>query len=413
MTAPDPPPYRPNAAQFWPESRKRAAHRLLYLGMLVFGMGQTMLMALLPAAGRQIGLNETEIGSVVTASAVCAFLSAPLWGRRSDRWGRKRVILIGHGAYAVTTTLFALGMELGLSGALMGWAAYFALVIPRILFGIFAMAIHPGSGAYIADSSTPAERTNASAMLGAAMNIGTILGPAVGALIAVYDLVAPLFLAAAISVGVTVTLAMRLPETERLPAAQVSGRLSVRDPRILPFVILAFTVFLTAATTNQTAGFFIQDRLLLETRAAAQMVGISLAASAAASILAQIFIVRRLRLSPMMLIRIGMPVALAAQVVLILGTNAYVLIAGYALFGGAMGMMTPGVMSGASLAVRPEEQGRLAGLIGAMPPLGFAVGPMLGAMLYQAVPLLVFGFNVALLAALSLYVFRLQPHRPA
>jgi hypothetical protein len=48
-----------------------------------------------------------------------------------------------------------------------------------------------------------------------------------------------------------------------------------------------------------------------------------------------------------------------------------------------------------------------------MPPLGFAVGPMLGAMLYQAVPLLVFGFNVALLAALSLYVFRLQPHRPA
>jgi len=413
VSSPEPAPYRPNAAQSWPDAQKRAAHRLLYLGMVVFGMGQTMLMALLPSAGRQIGLSEIEIGSVVTASAICAFLSAPMWGRRSDRWGRKRVILIGHASYAFTTSLFAIGLELGLNGILLGWAAYAALVIPRILFGILSMAIHPGSSAYIADSSTTAERTNASAMLGAAMNIGTILGPAVGALIAVYDLVAPLFLAAAISAGVSVFIALKLPETERLPAAQVSGRLKVGDPRITPYVILAFAVFLVAATTNQTAGFFIQDRLVLETAAAAQMVGISLAASAAASILAQIFIVRRLRLPPMRLIRIGLPLALAAQVLLVVAGSPSLLIAGYAVFGAALGMLTPGVMSGASLAVRPEEQGRLAGLIGAMPPLGFAVGPMLGAVLYQALPLLVFLVNVLLLAGLAIYVFRLKPHRPA
>lgn len=406
------PSHRPNAAQSWPTAQKRAAHRLLYLGMVVFGMGQTMLFAILPAGGRALGLNETQIGSVITASAVMAFLAAPFWGRRSDIWGRKKVVIFGHLSYAIFTALFALGLELGLKGVLAGFAAYMALVVPRVLFGMLAMAIHPGSGAYIADSTAPQERTGASAMLGAAMNIGTILGPALGAALATVDLVAPLFVAAALSAAMTAVIWRRLPETETLPMAHAVGRISPRDPRVMPFAILAFATFVVAAMVQQTCGFFLQDRLGLDTQTAPRVVGIALAISAAASILAQLFIVRRLRLPPLRLIRIGLPLGLAAMILLIAGRDAALLLAGYAVMGAALGLLTPGVMSGASLSVRPEEQGRLAGVMGSAPPLGFAVGPLAGAALYQVQPLLVFCVSAVLLAGLSLYAFRLKMPKP-
>ncbi|WP_119420939.1 MFS transporter [Desertibaculum subflavum] len=408
----DRPAHRPNAAQSWPAAQKRAAHRLLYLGLVVFGMGQTMLFAILPSGGRALGLNETQIGSVITASAVMAFLAAPFWGRRSDIWGRKKVIIFGHLSYAIFTALFALGLELGLKGVLAGFAAYMALVVPRVLFGMLAMAIHPGSGAYIADSTTTQERTGASAMLGAAMNIGTILGPALGAALATVDLVAPLFVAAALSALMTGVIWRRLPETETLPTAHAVGRISPRDPRIMPFAILAFATFVVAAMVQQTCGFFLQDRLGLDTREAPRVVGVALALSAAAAILAQIFIVRRLRLPPLRLIRIGLPLGLAAMILLIAGRDAALLLAGYAVMGGALGLLTPGVMSGASLSVRPEEQGRLAGVMGSAPPLGFAIGPLLGSALYQVQPLLVFCVSAVLLAGLSLYAFRLKMPKP-
>jgi MFS family permease len=180
----------------------------------------------------------------------------------------------------------------------------------------------------------------------------------------------------------------------------------------MPFAILAFATFVVAAMVQQTCGFFLQDRLGLDTREAPRVVGVALALSAAAAILAQIFIVRRLRLPPLRLIRIGLPLGLAAMILLIAGRNAGLLLAGYAVMGGALGLLTPGVMSGASLSVRPEEQGRLAGVMGSAPPLGFAIGPLLGSALYQVQPLLVFCVSAVLLAGLSLYAFRLKMPKP-
>ena len=58
-------------------------------------MGFTVLFPVLAPLGREIGLSEIQITTIIAASALTVFLTSPIWGRLSDQWGRKKVILIG------------------------------------------------------------------------------------------------------------------------------------------------------------------------------------------------------------------------------------------------------------------------------------------------------------------------------
>ena len=60
------------------------------------------------------------------------FLATPIWGRLSDQWGRKRVILVGLFGFSAGTVLFNSVLYAGLAGALTGWMLFLALVAARV-----------------------------------------------------------------------------------------------------------------------------------------------------------------------------------------------------------------------------------------------------------------------------------------
>ena len=82
------------------------ARRTLLFSLVSVGMGFTVLFPVLAPLGREIGLTEVEITLIIGASGLVVFLSSPVWGRTSDRWGRKRVMLCGLFGYAAGTALF-------------------------------------------------------------------------------------------------------------------------------------------------------------------------------------------------------------------------------------------------------------------------------------------------------------------
>ena len=94
-------------AQDWARANK-SARRIAYaliLGCIVtFAMGQTILFTLLGPLGRDIGLQEYQVGLITTFSGLAMALVQPAWGRRSDHLGRKTVIVFGLMAYGVTTS---------------------------------------------------------------------------------------------------------------------------------------------------------------------------------------------------------------------------------------------------------------------------------------------------------------------
>jgi hypothetical protein len=84
-----------HACRIAPPAARRPARVLLTSLVTFVWMGFTVLFPILAPIGREMGLSEFQITFIIGASAIVVFLCSRLWGRRSDVWGRKRVLLVG------------------------------------------------------------------------------------------------------------------------------------------------------------------------------------------------------------------------------------------------------------------------------------------------------------------------------
>src|SRR5215217_7613048 len=93
---------------------------LLYAAMLVAAAGNTALQSVMPAMGREIGIADFYVAVAYTSSAVLWVLLAPFWAEKSDRLGRKRLMMMGVGGFIVSMALCGLVLRAGLSRVLAG-----------------------------------------------------------------------------------------------------------------------------------------------------------------------------------------------------------------------------------------------------------------------------------------------------
>ena len=375
------------------------ARRALLASLVVMGMGFSVLFPVLAPLGREMGLSEIQITSVIAASSITMFIGSPIWGRISDRWGRKRVMLIGLFGFTIGTVMFNSVLYAGLSGVLSGGALFGALVAARMTHAAMMSATMPSSSAYMADITDPANRTKGMGAAGAANNIGSIMGPAIAGL-AVISLLLPLWVMAAVALLNGLFVWRFLPEPPRHTHAQRTPRMKYTDRRILPFVIVGVLMFSGMALVQQTMGFRIQDTLGLSAGETARTFGFTMMLSGAASLVAQAFIVQRLTVSPFTLLRFAMPLLIVAFTIMAVADSRLWLSIAMTVLGFGMGLAGPGFQAGASLAVSPQEQGAVAGVAGSCGPLGFALGPMIGGVLYQVNPSLPYASAAVMYLAL-------------
>ncbi|MES2918160.1 MAG: MFS transporter [Pseudomonadota bacterium] len=362
---------------------------LLFLAVMSMAMGQTLVFTLLPLLGREVGLAELQVGVIITLSSVVYAWSARFWGRRSDDLGRRRVMLIGLAGYTAGTLVFAGGFYLGMQGALQGLLLWGFLIVARCLQSLVMAGTMPGANAYISDITSAETRTAGLARLGAANSTGTIIGPAVGGLLAAISLLAPLYFAAAITALCLLLILLRLPESPRHDArgmARPSPSLAFTDPRYRRVLLVSVLMLVAFSVVQQTLAFYFQDILHLSSQEAARQVGLALMLSAAAALLAQGLLVQRLGWPAARLSFWGLLSLLAGSLVLGVAGSLPLLYLGVGLCGLGMGLAYPACLAMASLAVTPEEQGALAGLTSAVPALGSIIGPVLGTGLYQLHP---------------------------
>ncbi|HAQ36568.1 MAG TPA: MFS transporter, partial [Alphaproteobacteria bacterium] len=152
-----PPLYDP-ANPSSPEVRRRA-FRLLFLCLMATGIGNSMLFAILPPLARELAVSEIYIGAIYTLSALLFLVMSPVWGALSDRRGRRPLIIFGLTSFAVSTLIFACGAWAGQVGLLPPLAAIVAMALSRALFGGLGSATNPSAQAYVADRTSPSERT--------------------------------------------------------------------------------------------------------------------------------------------------------------------------------------------------------------------------------------------------------------
>jgi len=378
---------------------------------MAMGFSQTILFAVLAPLGREIGLSEIQVGAIISASSLTVFIAMPIWGRVSDTWGRRKVILIGLFGYTIGTVLFASVFQAALMGFFIPTTAFICLTIARVTNAAVMAATQPASTAYMADITDIGTRTKGMGQIGAANNLGAILGPAIGGVLAAYTLLTPIWFSAVVTLIAAIAVMMVLPPAPRQVMKTKPPRLKYTDRRILPFVFVGIFMFMGFAIVQQTMAFRFQDILSLTATETAQVVGVGMMLSAFFSLMAQMLVLPRLNVQPFTLLKIAMPILMAAFLMMAMGDTRLVLTTAMAIQGFGMGLAGPGFMSGASLAVSQEEQGSVAGVANSCGPLGFTIGPLLGTILYSIQPDYPYWFTCAVYVPLMIFTLSFKPAR--
>jgi MFS family permease len=261
---------------------------------------------------------------------------------------------------------------------------YPLMIASRCVFALIGSGTGPASQAYIAERTSRAERTAGVALVSAAMGLGETVGPGVGAALATVGLLAPIYLSAALAVLSAGTVWRFLPE-EGPMVAQAPGRaprMSPRDPRVLPFLLVSTSLQATRATTVITLAFFLQDTLQLSAPETVQYSGVGFVVLAASGLFAQLIVVQRFRPAARSMMRVGTALMMAAFILLAVGATFPVYVAALVSLGVGLGLVRPGSAAAASLSVGPDEQGSVAGILSGVAVIGNVFGPMLGTALY-------------------------------
>jgi MFS family permease len=389
-------------------SLSRQQFAVLIVGLMATGIGQSLVFAILPPLGREVDLSEIQITSIIAVSALVFAIASPRWGRLSDRVGRKPIIITGLLGYMVGTILFTSVFYAGLSGVLSGLALYAVLLITRCFQAVIMSGTSPASAAYAADHSSPDQRTKTMARLGTANSMGMILGPAVSGALATLGLLAPMYFAGALAAFAAVLIWRKLPTTPELDLVSRPVRVRVRylDPRVFRFLWAAIGLFLGYSGIQQTLGFQLQDKMELSGIETAQMTGAALMIAAVFTFITQVTVMQRLKLAPTVFIRMGMVSLLIGAMFIVFFDRFAVLAIGMSFLGTGLGMCVPAISAGASLAVSPEEQGAIAGMVSSCPAIGFTIGPICSGALYQVYgqPAALFSVGVFAAVLLSLVI---------
>lgn len=190
-----------------PQLAKSDLRKLLVLiaASAVDMIGFAIVLPLLPFYAESLDASAKTIGWIIASFSIAQLISAPLWGRVSDRYGRRPALLIGLSASAVAYVVFGLANT-------VAW-----LFLSRIIQGAGGGTTGVAQ-AYVADSIPAAGRARALGWLSAATSLGVMIGPVIGSLAAHWGRAAPGFVAAGLCVANVIFAWRYLPESRRASA---------------------------------------------------------------------------------------------------------------------------------------------------------------------------------------------------
>lgn len=173
---------------------KKSILLLLSIQFLVY-LGFGIIIPVLPEVIVQYGWDNIHVGGLLTVYALASFFTAPFWGQLSDKSGRKPLIIVGLIGFCLSFVVFSLF----LSNLMM-------LYISRIIGGLFSGALYTAVTGFIGDMSTNENRNKYMGLMGMAIGLGFIFGPAIGGVLGNISLQLP-FTASATLIGILIIYA--------------------------------------------------------------------------------------------------------------------------------------------------------------------------------------------------------------
>lgn len=305
------------------------------------------------------------------------FFLAPLWGRLSDRVGRRPILILGLLGSAASYLVFAYAGTLAL------------LFLSRIMAGIGGATV-PVAQAYITDITPPERRAGNLGLIGAAFGLGFIFGPALGGMLAPIGPEAPGLAAAALCFGNGILAFFLLPESLAKGEKRAKGGsplrardfgVALRNPRISRILLLSFLFTVAFAAMQPTFPLFGAIRFGLDER----HVGYLFAFLGLISAAMQGGLVRRLvpLLGEVRLIQISGIPFIAGLVIIGFAPTVGYLLWGLALLAIGFGGTLPSIVSLLSRVAPSQLHGSVLGIGQSVGSLARIIGPFLAGVVYD------------------------------
>lgn len=362
--------------------KNRGALLLLMMNLFLVFTGIGLIVPILPKFMTELGVTGSIAGLLVAAFSLTQFLFSPLAGGLADRFGRKRIIILGMLVFALSEWLFGIANDTLL------------LFVARMLGGVSGAMIMPAVMAYAADVTTKDERAAGMGFINASITTGFIIGPGLGGYIAKFGLRVPFYIAAAAGIVAAVITLLFLRETrsasespsEATSREEPQGNLftqlrySYREPYFISLV-LVFVMSFGLANFETIFGLFVDHKFGFGPDDIAFILTFGSIAGAVIQVTAFSWILKRFGekrvISTCLLFA-------AVFIVLILFAHPFWLIFAFTfIIFLATDILRPTISTQMSMLAK-DQQGYVAGLNSAFTSLGNIIGPIVAGVLLDA-----------------------------
>jgi multidrug resistance protein len=338
----------------------------VFIDLLGFGI----IIPLLPFYAETFGATGFTIGLLATSFSLMQFIFAPVWGRVSDRIGRRPIILLGLLGSCLSYLAFGLASTLT------------TLFLARIFAGIAGANI-PTAQAVVADLTTPENRAKGMGLVGAAFGLGFIFGPAIGGFLSRYGYAVPAFFASGLSLANFVAAWFLLPETLKPEhrAVERMGRIdalraALARPHLPLLLVIGFLVVAAFSGYESTFALFAERTYGFT----ASSIGYIFAFVGVILVIVQGALVGRVVkwIGEHHIVPASLALVAAGLLMIPATTSVAALLVASGVMAVGMGFNNPSLMSLISRYSAAEDQGGVMGLTQSLNSLARIVGPMWG-----------------------------------
>jgi DHA1 family tetracycline resistance protein-like MFS transporter len=245
---------------------KKPSVLVVFLTVFIDLIGFGIVVPLVPVYSRHFGAHGFLIGVIIASFSAMQFVFAPIWGRLSDRYGRRPILLVSTAGAAGSYALFAVA-----SGIEQHTTALGLMVISRMFAGLCGGNITVAQ-AYIADITPPEQRSRKMGLIGMAFGLGFIFGPFIGAMsLKYFGNTGPGWVAAVLCAANFILALLILTESRKPDSAQATSRPHVEQwlhtlhqPKVGLLVIIFFFATFCFSCFESTLPLLVGDNFHLD-----------------------------------------------------------------------------------------------------------------------------------------------------
>ena len=369
----------------------------LKFGLFAVGLGQSFAFVLVPPLARDLGLSVIETSMIFSISAVAWAMTSTSWGRASDRHGRRNIAVIGLIGYSISIIALITPLFLVEKNIIDFVYLLPLLILGRLINGLIGSATRPAAFGYMADITSRSKRTKKFARLESSFLIGTIMGPMIGGFLFLYSKTLPFYIFAlcgfTAAIGIYVTFPKKILLKEK--TENIISKLSFKDKSVWPFLLIAALSSLCQASLLQSIGFFVTDVFSNE-KDLPLVISLTFVVLSISTVVSQYIFTDLMPIKNNKLLIYGTFLIMISYLMAALATSIALFYLAMMINGLGAGMFRPANASTLSLAQTPDNQGKAAGYLGSVMPIGHVLTPIVAMPIYQLEPGYLYLFSAAL-----------------